>query len=32
MSRTFDNQGHNETAWAKRLDIPLEFLMGKGAP
>jgi enterochelin esterase-like enzyme len=33
MSRTFENEGHNEMAWAKRLEIPLVFLMGNwGAP
>jgi enterochelin esterase-like enzyme len=31
MSRTFENEGHNEMAWAKRLEIPLVFLMGNGA-
>lgn len=28
MSRVFEGTGHNEVAWAKRLDIPLVFLMG----
>jgi enterochelin esterase-like enzyme len=30
LSRVFENEGHNEVAWAKRLEIPLEFLMGNG--
>ncbi len=29
LSRRFDGQGHNENAWAGRLDIPLVFLMGR---
>ncbi len=28
MSRVFAGEGHNEDAWAKRLDIPLLFLLG----
>jgi enterochelin esterase-like enzyme len=33
MSRVFEGTGHNERAWAARLEIPLLFLMGdlKGA-
>jgi hypothetical protein len=30
LSRVFENEGHNEIAWAKRLEIPLVFLMGNG--
>ena len=29
LSLVFDGQGHNETAWAQRLDQPLLFLLGK---
>ena len=29
MSLVFDGHGHNETCWAKRLDQPLKFLLGK---
>lgn len=29
VTRVFDGTGHNEKAWAARLDIPLVFLMGK---
>lgn len=29
MSLVFDGDGHNETCWAKRLDKPLLFLIGK---
>ena len=29
MSLVFDGDGHNETCWAKRLDKPLLFLLGK---
>ena len=29
MSLVFDGHGHNETCWAKRLDHPLRFLLGK---
>lgn len=29
MSRVFKGTGHNERAWADRLDIPLLFLFGK---
>lgn len=28
-TRVFEGKGHNETAWAARLAIPLLFLMGK---
>lgn len=28
-SRVFEGTGHNEKAWAERLEIPLLFLMGK---
>jgi len=28
MTRVFPGEDHNETAWAKRLDIPLRFLLG----
>lgn len=28
MSRVFPGEGHNETAWQRRLAIPLEFLFG----
>ena len=28
MSRVFEGTGHNEKDWARRLDIPLVFLMG----
>jgi hypothetical protein len=28
MSRVFEGTGHNERAWAARLDVPLEFLSG----
>lgn len=27
MTRVFEGQGHNETAWAGRLEIPLTFLL-----
>ncbi len=27
MTRVFDGQGHNERAWAMRLEIPLTFLL-----
>ncbi len=30
VSRVFEGTGHNETAWAARLEIPLLFLMGGG--
>jgi hypothetical protein len=26
------HERHNEMAWAKRLEIPLEFMSGRGAP
>ena len=29
MSRVYQGHGHNETSWARRLDQPLLFLMGK---
>jgi len=29
MSRVFEGTGHNEKAWAARLDIPVLFLLGK---
>lgn len=29
MSRVFEGTGHNERAWAARLDTPLSFLMGR---
>ena len=29
MSLVFEGHGHNETCWAKRLDHPLRFLLGK---
>ncbi len=29
MSLVFDGDGHNETCWARRLDKPLIFLIGK---
>ncbi len=29
MSRRFDGAGHNERDWARRLEIPVLFLMGK---
>jgi len=29
MSLALDGHGHNETCWAKRLDHPLRFLLGK---
>jgi enterochelin esterase-like enzyme len=28
-SRVFEGMGHNEKAWAERLEIPILFLMGK---
>ena len=28
MSRIFEGTGHNERAWARRVEDPLEFLMG----
>ncbi|MCV2357621.1 hypothetical protein LNV08_01380 [Paucibacter sp. TC2R-5] len=28
-TRVFDGSGHNEKAWAERLEIPLEFLLRK---
>jgi enterochelin esterase-like enzyme len=27
VSRVFEGSGHNETAWAARLEIPLRFLL-----
>ncbi len=29
LSRVFEGTGHNENAWAARLDVPLLFLMGR---
>jgi enterochelin esterase-like enzyme len=29
MTRVFEGTGHNEKAWAARLDIPVLFLLGK---
>ena len=29
LSLVFEGQGHNEKAWAKRLDQPLKFLLGR---
>lgn len=29
LSRVFEGTGHDEVAWANRLDIPLLFLMGR---
>lgn len=29
MSRVFEGTGHNERAWAQRLDVPLTFLLGR---
>lgn len=29
MTRVFDGTGHNENAWAARLEIPVLFLLGK---
>jgi len=29
LSKVYDKDQHNETAWSKRLHIPLEFLLGK---
>lgn len=29
MTKKFVGDGHSEEAWAKRLDIPLVFLIGK---
>jgi enterochelin esterase-like enzyme len=29
LTRVFEGKGHNEEAWAARLDVPLLFLMGK---
>ncbi|MCX6238271.1 MAG: alpha/beta hydrolase-fold protein [Bacteroidia bacterium] len=29
LSKVFDKDEHNEIAWSKRLNIPIEFLMGK---
>ena len=28
-SLVYDGHGHNETCWARRLDVPLQFLLGK---
>ena len=32
MSLVFEGDGHNETCWAKRLDKPLQFLLGTTSP
>ena len=32
LSRVFDGEGHDEAAWARRLEIPLTFLLGGAAP
>ena len=29
MSRVYEGDGHNETCWAKRLDQPLLFMLGR---
>lgn len=29
MSRVFEGTGHNERAWAARLELPLNFMMGR---
>ena len=29
MTRVFKGQGHDETAWSARLEIPLLFLLSK---
>jgi hypothetical protein len=29
LTRVFEGQGHNELAWAARLELPLVFLMGR---
>ena len=29
VTRTFEGDEHNETCWAKRLDLPLTFLLGE---
>lgn len=29
MTRSFPGENHSETSWAKRLNIPLEFLLGR---
>ncbi|MEI6026983.1 MAG: alpha/beta hydrolase-fold protein [Betaproteobacteria bacterium] len=29
MSRVFEGTGHNERAWAARLEVPLSFMMGR---
>ncbi len=29
LSKVFEGAGHNEAAWAARLDVPVLFLMGK---
>jgi hypothetical protein len=28
ISRVFEGTGHNERAWAARLEIPLQFMLG----
>jgi enterochelin esterase-like enzyme len=29
MSRIFEGSGHNEMAWAERLEVPVKFLLGR---
>jgi hypothetical protein len=29
MSRIFEGTGHNEIAWAERLEVPVKFLLGR---
>lgn len=29
MSRIFEGTGHNERAWAERLEVPVKFLLGR---
>jgi hypothetical protein len=29
LTRVFEGTGHNEKAWAERLEIPVLFLLGK---
>ena len=29
LSRVFEGTGHNEKAWAQRLDVPVKFLLGR---
>jgi hypothetical protein len=28
VTRVFEGEGHNERAWARRLEIPLRHLLG----